>query len=134
MTPGSALLDRFLLALCIWREARGESVRGKELVAWTIVNRSVDARHRWPATIAGVVLQPLQFSSFNATDPNAVKFPMSAMASLAGWEECVNVADTALASSPPMVVNHYHVIGLSPAWADATKIVTTEGAHVFYDL
>ncbi len=133
MTPGSALLDRFLLAICIWREARGESFHGKELVAWTIVNRSMDQRHRWPATIAGVVLQPMQFSSFNAGDPNAVKFP-SGQSGMAGWEDCVTVADQAIASPPPMVVNHYHVVGLTPAWRDDSKIVATEGSHVFYDL
>ena len=135
MTPASALLDRFLLSLCIWREARGESFHGKELVAWTIVNRATDQRHRWPATITGVVLQPMQFSSFNPGDPNAVKFPsVVAMASMAGWEDCVSIADRALVTTPLVAVNHYHVLGITPPWADPTKVVTTEGAHVFYEL
>jgi spore germination cell wall hydrolase CwlJ-like protein len=67
--------DPFLFALAIWREARGESLQGKIGVAWCIRNRMTDQRKRWPATPGAVVLQPLQFSCFNAWDPNAVKLP-----------------------------------------------------------
>jgi spore germination cell wall hydrolase CwlJ-like protein len=133
MTESAALLDRFLLALCIYREARGEPLHGKELVAWTILGRAYDVKHRWPTTIAGVILQPWQFSSFNKDDPNAVQFPIG-NASLAAWNECVAVADHALSSPPPVVVNHYHVTGLQPAWKDDSKVVAVVGAHTFYCL
>jgi len=133
MSQASELLDRFLLALCVWREARGETLAGKKLVASTVINRVKDAKHRWPNTVSGVVLQPMQFSSFNASDPNAVKFPTS-MSGLSEWNDCVQAADEALAGNLTTDANHYHVAGLRPAWRDETKIVATEGAHVFYRL
>ena len=133
MSPGTQLLDRFLLALCVWREARGETLKGKELVAAVVINRAMDPRRRWPQSIAGVVLQPLQFSSFNAGDPNAVKFP-SSLIDRSMWEDCVAAADAAIAGPVLTTANHYHVEGLHPAWADDTKIVAREGAHIFYEL
>lgn len=129
MDAASLLLNRFVLALCVWREARGESDHGKQLVAATILNRASDSKHRWPQTPAGVVLQPMQFSSFNTNDPNAVKFPEAGEQ----WDACVAAVDSQL-SSRATNANHYHVIGLSPAWRDDSKVVATEGHHVFYCL
>jgi cell wall hydrolase len=126
----TSLLDRFMLALCVWREARGETARGRRLVANTIVNRTIDPHKRWPTTIEGVVLQPFQFSSFNKNDPNAVQFPTPGPV----WDDCVAAADEILATAHYTDANHYHVVGLNPAWRDATKVVATEGHHVFYRL
>lgn len=129
MDAPSLLLNRFLLALCVWREARGESYKGKQLVAATILNRASDPKHRWPQTPGGVVLQPMQFSSFNANDANAVKFPSAD----AQWTECVAAVDSQLELVERITpANHYHVIGLSPAWRDDSKVVASEGHHVFY--
>lgn len=70
--------DLFLMALCVWREARGESMEGKRAVAWVIRNRA-DKPSWWGGpSIASVVLHPYQFSSFNHNDPNASKFPQPA--------------------------------------------------------
>jgi spore germination cell wall hydrolase CwlJ-like protein len=125
------LLNRFLLALCIWREARGETPRGRRLVGATISNRVADPR--WPKDYPGVILQPLQFSSFNANDPNAVQFPK---VDDPAWPDCVAAADETFedAAHPLTTANHYHVIGLNPAWRDDAKVVATEGHHVFYHL
>ena len=73
MTDPAELLVKFVLALAVYREARGESVIGKILVAQTIENRVQD--RRWPDTYRDVVLQPWQFSAFNKNDPNALLFP-----------------------------------------------------------
>lgn len=120
----------YLLALCVWRESRGESVRGKALVAQTIRNRVEDVR--WPSTYTGVITQPKQFSAFNVGDPNATKFPAEDDPS---WLESVQVA-AAVLDEPVTATraNHYHVAGITPDWADVTKIVAREGAHVFYAL
>lgn len=123
------LLRRFALALCVWREARGESARGKALVAQTIENRVVD--RRWPDTYLGVITQRWQFSAFNAGDPNSLLFPSETDPS---WGDCVAAADAVLQSVPLGTMNHYHTTGVTPPWADATKIVAREGAHVFYTL
>lgn len=124
------LLNRFMLALCVWREARGETQRGRRLVAQVIKNRVADKR--WPHDYVGVILQPKQFSSFNANDPNAVQFPH---VDDPQWASCVAAADVVFGTLIPFTTaNHYHVIGLSPDWRDDTKIVATEGHHVFYCL
>lgn len=130
-SPAGQLLERVLLALCTWREARGETPKGRRLVACAILNRSRDAKHRWPRTIEGVVLQPWQFSSFNKNDPNSILWPVPGPV----WDDCVAAADEQLAATTPLTTaNHYHVQGLDPEWRDATKIVATEGHHVFYCL
>lgn len=130
MTDADRLLERFLVALCLWREARGESMRGKRLVASVIRNRVDDKR--WPNTYSGVVLQPWQFSAFNAGDPNAVKFPWFGDAA---WAECVSVTDAEQGADVPFsTANHYHATGAFPAWRRHDKIVDREGGHVFYAL
>lgn len=130
----NALLEEFILALCVYREARGESIKGKLLVAETIVNRARDPKNRWPKTIVGVVTQPLQFSSFNKSDPNVAVYPKP---DEQAWAACVVAAKEALESNPTdrlTTANHYHTRAVNPKWADATKIVEVEGAHIFYNL
>jgi len=124
------LARRFMLALAVYREARGESLVGKLLVAQVIRNRVEDPR--WPNTYTGVITQRLQFSAFNAGDPNVTVFPAEADPV---WAQCVAAADVVLQSPQKLTLaNHYHVRGLSPAWRDDSKIVATAGAHVFYRL
>lgn len=129
MTPRD-LLRVFALALCVWREARGETMLGKLLVAQTVENRVNDPR--WPDTYVGVITQRLQFSAFNAGDPNALMFPSE---SDAAWPDCVSAAQFVIASPGSVTTaNHYHTTGVSPAWKNDARIVAREGAHVFYAL
>lgn len=129
MTPRD-LVRVYTLALCVWREARGESALGQLLVAQVVENRVVDPR--WPDTYDSVILQRLQFSAFNANDPNSRTFPKE---DDPAWPTCVAVAEAVIAAPKPFTTaNHYHTTGVSPAWKDDTKIVNREGAHVFYRL
>jgi len=124
------LLRRFILGLAVWREARGETDRGKRLVAQTIENRVQDSR--WPDTYQGVITQRLQFSAFNANDPNVTKFPTETDAS---WPACVRAADAVLESVEPFTnANHYCTVDSTPTWRDDTKIVALEHSHVFFRL
>jgi cell wall hydrolase len=66
--------DRDLLALCIWREARGESYDAKFAVGCSIRNRVQHPRW-WGRDWRSVILDPWQYSSFNSNDPNSKKFP-----------------------------------------------------------
>lgn len=125
------LIEQFMLSLCIYREARGESRRGKELVADVIKNRVMD--HRWPDTYTGVITQKLQFSSFNRNDPNAAVWPNESGDT--AWEECVDVAVKCLSMATSSTqANHYHAVGTNPPWADNMKVTDTEGHHIFYKL
>lgn len=136
MTPDE-LLRKFMLALCVYREARGESPLGKAMVAQTILNRANDAKNRWPKTVTGVIVQPLQFSSFNKSDPNVTVFPAEADPA---WTECVSAAERALHAATPLTpANHYLTVDLfnspgRPKWADPSKVITTEDHHVFLNL
>ena len=47
-----------LLALCLWREARGCSHQEKLAIAHVIANRATDPKGRFPKSIAGVICQP----------------------------------------------------------------------------
>lgn len=127
----------YILALCIWREARGETFRGKLLVGWTIRNRVEDVR--WPNTYEGVITQKWQFSAFNPHDPNAVKYPPTSdepnPMENAAWLSCVQAAHMVLSGTTPLAKsNHYHSTAVMPNWHDASKIVEREGAHVFLEL
>lgn len=124
------LLRIYTIALCVWREARGESRVGKRLVAQVMENRVSDKR--WPDTYVRVITQKSQFSSFNPNDPNTQKFPDEGDKS---WADCVWASDQVLTSGIMFTTaNHYHVIGLKPVWAKPEAIVATEGHHVFYTL
>lgn len=126
-------------ALTVWREARGETFIGKVGVANVIRNRSLDAKKRWPTSIDGVVLQRLQFSCFNAGDPNSVLFPRSAVKpEWDSWLECVQAVGEAKAGNDPtMGSNHYHAIPDGrpfPKWADPALEIRKIGSHRFYRL
>lgn len=130
MTDADGLLRRFLLALAVYREARGESALGKLLVAQVIENRVHD--RRWPDTYRDVILQPWQFSAFNKSDPQVTVFPKEGDTK---WQECVDAADQVLRAPFPFTsANHYHTHAVSPDWKDDQKIVAVEGGHIFYRL
>lgn len=86
-----------LLAVCIWREARGETIEGKQAVAWTVNNRVLNPGW-WGHTLSSVILMPWQFSSFNSGDPNAVKWPTPGDQS---WIDSLTVATGVLGGTLP---------------------------------
>lgn len=53
-----------LLAMCVEAEAGNQSLYGKRLVVDVILNRVDDTTGNWPDTIAEVITQPYQFSSY----------------------------------------------------------------------
>jgi len=128
--------DAAILALCLWREARGESSRGRGGVACVIRNRMTDSRKRWPQTAAGVVLQPLQFSSFNSGDPNSTRYPS---ATDRAWMDCTQIAEQVLSATPPEDpsghANHYYDISIqAPYWAQPATETARIGRLVFHRL
>jgi spore germination cell wall hydrolase CwlJ-like protein len=108
-----------LVALCVWREARGEPRDAKRGVAWTIRNRAMQPSW-WGKDWVSVVLKPWQFSSFNADDPNVAKWPSPQDSA---WLACMEAAEEALSGSgedPTGGATHYHDASLDrnpPSWA-----------------
>lgn len=135
MTLLLSAYDRILLALAIWREARGESIRAKRLVCHTILNRRDDPK-RWPNTTPGVILQKLQFSAFSVGDANAVKFPIPGTgADWIAWLECLAIADEP-GESPIPGVNHYESApdDNEPHWVGDREPALRMGKFEFYVL
>jgi spore germination cell wall hydrolase CwlJ-like protein len=90
--PYNQLSDLQLLALCIWRESRGEMPIAKRAVGCVIRNR-IAAHSFFGSSIQAVVLKPYQFSSFNANDPNSGKWPVATDQS---WTDSLDEAEEVL--------------------------------------
>lgn len=88
----------FLLALCIYREARGTSTQEKEAVGCSIRNR-VDNPRWWGRDWLSVITCKYQYSSFNQGDPNNVIWPKSW--DDPQWIECCEVALGVIAKTIP---------------------------------
>ena len=79
--------DEYLLAKCVYAEARGEPYVGQVAVAAVVLNRVRSAS--FPNTIAGVIYQPWAFTCVNdgqinlSPDNNAIK---AAKDALNGWD------------------------------------------------
>lgn len=110
MTP-AAELDSFLVRLCLWREARSESLAAKAGVLAVIRNRANDPKNRWPKTLAEVVLQRSQFTSFSKGDPNSVAFPRAPKTGTspdwAAWLDSCAVWDAPLTADPTSGSQYY---------------------------
>lgn len=89
--PYELISDLELLALCCWREARGEGMLGKRGVCHVILNRI--KHHGFGIGEHGVILKHFQFSSFNLDDPNSDKWPVEGETS---WLDCIDAANAVL--------------------------------------
>lgn len=136
--------ERSLVALCLWREARGESTEAKRGVYWVINNRTLDKR--WPNTFWRVILQVGQFSSFSKSDPNSTLMPLPDDPAFADCQEIVddpgqdptNGANAYHSIAPGGIPGGYppwpHPGGNLPKWADPLKLTVRIGAFSFYRL
>lgn len=121
-----ALSDVDLLALCVWREARGGVYDEKRGVAHVIRNR-VAKGGWWGDTIPGVILKPFQFSSFNANDVNANLWPQDSDTS---WIDARAVAYTVNANADEDLTDgatYYHdlSVGFPKAWGWPSAYINT---------
>lgn len=130
---------QFLLALCLWREARGEVLASKQAVASSIRNRTLRPSW-WGNDIASVVTKRLQYSSMTAPgDPNLVQYPVE---NDTAWLACVEIAGDALDGTLPDTASgatSYFDKSLDahpPAWATdgSMRHVCDVGNFHFYAL
>lgn len=107
----------------VYREARGESVKGKLAIALVTLNR-VDSG-KYPKTICGVVYQKNQFSWTKKY--SKVKFDQKM------WEESKVAALTAVLNRQVLGnfnATHFHNTSIRPNWK--LKRVAKIGGHIFY--
>ena len=126
--------EQWLAAVCLWREARGQSIAVKTAIWHVIQNRASDAKRRWPRTISGVVAQRMQFSSMTAPgDPNLVLWPTEPIPGAnagADWNaflDCQTVVESPLAADPANGANMYESepVDKRPKWSDPNEATLT---------
>lgn len=115
----------------VWQESRGEPLQGQIAVAETIRNRA-KWRYSSDGTIAGTVLRSLQFSGWNAHDPNRIPAAMLDDADPVVLR-CREAWRTAMAGSDVArgAVLYYAPAVVEPPWAADCRIVVEIGRHRF---
>jgi hypothetical protein len=126
--------DDELLALCVWREARGESLAAKVGVVDVVRNRCKMAPAQgFKPTVRENILKPWAFSSFMVGDPNSAKYPGT------GDRSWVDSRTAATHEDPDTVdgaVFYYSLPLEAPpkAWGLVEFCVTMGGLHFFKPL
>ena len=112
--------DLYLLAKCIYAEARGESYTGQVAVGAVILNRV--ASSKFPNTIAGVIYQKDAFTAVTDGQIN-----------LSPDKTAMNAAQDAMNGWDPTYgcIYYYNPAVATSSWIFSRKTVTTIGKHVF---
>lgn len=112
--------DLYLLAKCVYAEARGESYVGQVAVAAVILNRVKSPD--FPNTIAGVIYQPWAFTAVNDgqinLEPNQTAYN-AARDAMNGWDPTYGC------------LFYYNAKTATSKWIYNKKTVVTIGNHVF---
>jgi N-acetylmuramoyl-L-alanine amidase len=121
-----------LLALAVWREARGEGPKCMTAVGCAIRNR-VKRPTWWGADYIGVVTKKWQFSSMAAPgDPQLIRYPQTGDAS---FEQALQIAEWVInetASNPfPGADSFWDDSIPRPKWATDENIVGKIGRMTF---
>lgn len=112
--------DLYMLAKCIYAEARGESYTGQVAVGAVILNRV--ASPSFPNTISGVIYQRGAFTAVSDGQIN-----------LTPDKTAMNAAQDALNGWDPTYgcLYYYNPAVATSSWIFGRKTVTTIGKHVF---
>lgn len=117
---GQSSNDLYLIAKCIYAEARGEPYVGKVAVGAVILNRV--ANPNFPNTIYGVVYQPWAFTAV-----------YDGQITLEPDEECYQAARDAMNGWDPTYgcIYYYNPATATSQWIFSRQVVTQIGKHVF---
>lgn len=144
------LTETYLLALCIWAEARNQGLEGMQAVGSVILNRA-SRPGWWGHDIKSVILAPKQFSCLNADDPQRVRMIEIAnkIIDAITWDHrlraCVWMA-AGLTGAPLLslgvqghfidsnvgAATYYHRIDNDPKWDDKMTLICKIKDHLFY--
>lgn len=133
--PNAYIQDVFMLALVIWREARGEPHTGKIAVGYSIMNR-VQRPSWWGDSVLSVVGKKFQYSSM--TDPNDKQLTFWPQPTDPRWIECLAAARDIYEHNVPNPVpgadSYFADTIPPPKWATPDKFVDKIGHHSFYNM
>lgn len=112
--------DIYLLAKCVYAEARGEPYLGRVAVAAVILNRVKNAN--FPNTVAGVVYQPLAFTAVADGQIN-----------LSPDNESIKAAQDALNGWDPTngCLYYYNPVKATSKWIYTRTVMLVIGKHRF---
>jgi len=118
----------YYLTLCIFYEARGESLEGKIAVGHVILNRS---RERG-LTVEEIVKEPYQFSWYKPGIEH--KIPQAADGEVSECFEAVTMLWSEIMDGKNLKgANHYfNPSKVNPSWAKSMLHITTIGNHKFF--
>ena len=119
-TNGYTSSDVYLLARCIYGEARGESYEGQVAVGAVVLNRVKSPS--FPNTISGVIYQK---GAFTAVDDGQINLTPN--------QTAINAAKDAMNGWDPTYgcLYYYNPVTATSSWIFSRETVTTIGKHVF---
>lgn len=122
------LYNQFLLALVMWREARGEGLEGMKAVGCVVRNRVRND------TWSQIITAKWQFSSMTASgDPELAVWPAQDDPQ---FLQCLNLAPDIYSGKVPDNTNgathYFNPNVVLPSWATNMTLSATIGHHVFY--
>ena len=134
MTIDYQTYERAMLALLVWREARGETHQAKVAVAYSVLNR-VKSPKWWGKDLGSVIAKKWQYSSMAAPgDPNLIQYPLPQDLSFQDSMRAVNVAMGNLESNPVAGADSYYDVSIAPPkWAKPEQFVKQVGAFRFFN-
>lgn len=117
------------LALNIYHEGRGESIKGQAAIAAVTMNR-VRSKH-FPDTVCEVVWQRKQFSWTHIASRH------HAVTDVPAWQQALVIARLFMDGAGIAQVGdatHYHSDTVKPNWIADNKLIGKVGNHFFYIL
>lgn len=136
-TPPTSLAnetDLACMAVAVYHEARGESIKGQRAVASVVLQRTM-VPDRWGRTACDVV-RPVQFTFMQGDqygDPTTWTY--ASIRNPAAWETALRVALTITFQGPDAYLqgaDHYHTTQVFPTWRLAMDMTEQVGNHKFY--
>ena len=119
-TSSNSSSDLYLLAKCIYAEARGEVYTGQVAVGAVILNRVKSPS--FPNTVSGVIYQPWAFTAVNDgqinLEPNSSAY-QAARDALNGWDPTYGS------------LFYYNPRTATSSWIYSRQVTVTIGSHVF---
>ncbi len=127
--------DLDIMARTIFGEAGAGNEKSAIAIANVIMNRV--RLPNWPDDVAGVCLQPWQFSCWNSNDPNRARILAADYRSQ--WlTDCRKIAakvraEPGGATDPTNRATHYHTFAVAPSWSRKKTPCYNDGYHYFYN-
>lgn len=126
--------EQAMLALLVWREARGETRAAKIAVAFSVLNRVHNPKW-WGTTLGAVIAKKWQYSSMAAPgDPNLIQYPLPNDLSFVDSMSAVNAVLASGSINPVAGADSYWDDSIArPKWATDANFVRKIGSFSFHD-